>query len=150
MAKSLVVFITSLIVLVFVAGCPPIESEPEPVADFRLTIDDFESKIEDQKSKIESAEPEPNDVEPARVEPDEVAVAEPEPDEIEPTSVEPNDLKIKPTVSFHDKCADVLKTFVDDKGMVDYKTLRRKRLNLKALLDEFDKLDPNVYSSWPK
>jgi hypothetical protein len=121
MAKCLIVFITSLIVLVFVVGCSPAESEAEPIDDF--------------KSKIESVEPEPNDVEPARVEPDDV---------------EPNDLKIKPTVSFHDKFADVLKTFVDDKGMVDYKTLRRKRLNLKSLLQEFDNLDPNEYRTWPK
>ncbi|GAF89017.1 unnamed protein product, partial [marine sediment metagenome] len=94
-------------VLVFIAGWPPVEAEP--------------------------VEAEPNDVEPARV---------------EPNDVEPNDLKIKPTVSFHDKCADILKTFVDDKGMVDYKTLRRKRLNLKSLLQEFDELDPNEYRTW--
>ena len=107
MAKRLIVFITSLMVLVFIAGWPPVEAEP--------------------------VEPEPNDVEPANV---------------EPNDVEPNDVKIKPTVSFHDKCADVLKTFVDDKGMVDYKTLRRKRLNLRSLLREFDNLDPNEYNSW--
>jgi hypothetical protein len=34
--------------------------------------------------------------------------------------------------------------------MVDYKALRRKRLELKALQDEFDNLDPNEYSSWPR
>lgn len=107
MAKRLIVFITSLMVLVFIAGWPPVEAEP--------------------------VEPEPNDVEPGRV---------------EPNDVEPNDVKIKPTVSFHDKCADVLKTFVDDKGMVDYKTLRRKRLNLRSLLREFDNLDPNEYKTW--
>ncbi len=155
MAKRLVVFITSLMVLVFIAGCPPIESEPEPIADFRLSIADFESKIE-------PVEPELNDVGSDRVEPerlevvrDEVAPAESEPNEVEPASVEPNhvepnDLKLKPTMSFHDKCAEILKNFVNDEGMVDYKTLRRKRLELKALLQEFDNLDPNEYSSWPK
>ena len=175
MAKCLVVFITSLMVLVFIAGCPPVESEPaEPVKTETLKLEPAEAepnkvepdevtpapsepnqiehdKVEpvyikpdeitpekacpERSRRVESVEPEPNDVEPARV---------------EPNDVEPNDLNLKPTVSFHDKCADILKTFVDDKGMVDYKTLRRKRLNLKTLLDEFDKLDPNVYNSWPK
>ncbi|MBA7471292.1 hypothetical protein ES707_06598 [subsurface metagenome] len=180
MAKCLVVFITSLMVLVFIAGCTPVESElvesakteslnlepaktepkevepdevtPAPSEPNQIEPDKVEpvyikpDEITSEKAcpelvpkvrsrRVESVEPEPNDVEPARV---------------EPNDVEPNDLNLKPTVSFHDKCADVLKTFVDDKGMVDYKTLRRKRLNLKTLLDEFDKLDPNVYNSWPK
>ncbi len=152
MAKRLVVLIASLMVVVFIAGCPAIE--PEPIADFRLTIDDLKSKIENQKSEIESVETEPDDVELAsvepnepeqpQVEPDEIAPAEPEPNEVgpsivgpnnvEPAWVEPNDLKLRPAVSFHDKCAELLKNNVDDKGMVDYKTLRRKRLQLKALL----------------
>ena len=157
MAKRLIVFIISLMVVVFVAGCPPIESKPtEPAKIETLKLEPAESEpntVEPDEvtpapsepnqvepDQVESVEAEPNDVEPARVEPNNVELAQ----------VEPNDLKIKPTVSFHDKCADVLKTFVDDKGMVDYKTLRRKRLNLKSLLDEFDKLDPNVYNSWPK
>jgi len=53
-------------------------------------------------------------------------------------------------VFFHDKCADILNNFVDEDGMVDYRALRRKRLELKKLLDEFDELDPNEYNSWPK
>jgi hypothetical protein len=32
--------------------------------------------------------------------------------------------------------------------MVDYKTLKRKKPELNQLLDEFAKLDPNVYNSW--
>ncbi len=53
-------------------------------------------------------------------------------------------------VSFHDKCADILKNYVDDKGMVNYKTLKRKKPELNQLLDEFAKLDPNEYNSWSK
>jgi len=181
MAKCLVVFITSLVVLVFIASCSPVESEPRPSKTGRgepEPIDDFKSKIESvepepnevepadvEPVEVAVAEPEPNEVEPASVEPnepeqpqaelDEVAVAEPEPNEVEPASVEPNnvepnDLKLKTAALFHGKCAEVLKTFVDNKGMVDYKTLRRKRLSLKALLGEFDDLDPNEYQTWPK
>ncbi len=206
MAKRLVVFITSLMVLVFIAGCPAIESEPvEPAKTEVLNIEPAKSepneiepavvepaevesvevtaapsgpnqiepdKVEpvyikpdeiipekacpERSRRIESLEPEPNDVELASVEPeqgvvgpDEVVPAESEPNEVEPASVEPNDLKLKPAVSFHDKCAEILKNFVDDKGMVDYKILRRKRLELKSLLHEFDNLDPNEYRTWP-
>ena len=63
---------------------------------------------------------------------------------------EPKDLKLGPATSFHNKCAEIHKTFVDEKGMVDYTALRRKRLDLRALLREFDTLDPNLYESWPK
>ena len=73
-----------------------------------------------------------------------------EPPEVEPVKVEPPKPKPPPTVSFHDKCADILENYVDDKGMVDYKTLERKKQELRKLLDEFDELDPNEYNSWPK
>jgi hypothetical protein len=53
-------------------------------------------------------------------------------------------------VSFSDKCAPIFKTFVDDKGMVDYKALKRKKVELNRLLNDFAKLDPNEYNSWSK
>jgi len=85
-------------------------------------------------------EPETNGAEPGEAASNEPGLSQAEPDEVESASA----------AAFHDKCAEVLKEFVDAQGMVDYKTLRRKRLDLKALLDEFDNLDPNEYSSWPK
>lgn len=122
MSKHLIVFITSLTVLVFIAGCPQITPEP-----------------------IEPPKIEPPKIEPAKTEPNEVEIAEPEPNKPEPPKP-----KHLPIVSFHDKCTDILSNFVNDKGMVDYKTLKRKKPQLKQLLDEFAKLDPNKYSSWPK
>jgi hypothetical protein len=55
-----------------------------------------------------------------------------------------------PVASLHDKCSDILKSCVNDKGMVNYKMLRRKKLELNRLLNEFAKLDPNEYASWSK
>ncbi len=52
-------------------------------------------------------------------------------------------------VMFHDRCADLLKTYVTERGLVDYASLSRKRLELKAVLTEFDNLDPAVYKAWP-
>jgi len=215
MVKRLVVFVTSLMVLVLIAGCPPVESgpvepvktetfktepatperneteptvvepaevgpvevipapsEPNQVKGDRVEPDYIKpDEITPEKAcpelsrRVETVEPEPNDVEPARVEPnepeqrgaepDEVVPAEPEHDEvelanIEPKDIEPNEPKLRQAVSFHDKCAEILKNYVDDEGMVDYKTLRRKRLELKALLQEFNNLDPNEYKTWPK
>jgi hypothetical protein len=100
---------------------------------------------------------EPSEPDPTQVEPNEVTPVVPEPNEVESTSVEPNDLetavepnapKPDPATVFHTKCAGMLKDFVDDRGMVDYKALRGKRFELRALLQQFNRLDRNEYNSW--
>ncbi len=63
---------------------------------------------------------------------------------------EPNDPNLSPATRFQNQCAEILKTYVDNAGMVDYAALRRKRLDLRALLRKFDNLDPNEYKSWPR
>ncbi len=152
MAKRLVVFITSLMVPVFIAGCPSAESEPsEPLKSETLKLEPAEA----EPNNVESGIAEENEPEQPRVGPDELAAAEPESNGAEqagagPDNVKPDEMKLKPTVSFHDKFAELLKDFVDEQGMVDYTTLRRQRLKLKALLREFDNLDPSEYRTWPK
>jgi hypothetical protein len=71
-----------------------------------------------------------------------------EPNETKGGPAEPNEAPSASRVAFHDKCAGVLGEFVDEDGMVNYKALRRRRLELKRLLEEFDALDPNEYRSW--
>jgi hypothetical protein len=73
-----------------------------------------------------------------------------EPPKLETTEPQPKKPKQPPTVSFHDKCADILTSYVDDAGMVDYNTLKYKKVKLKKLLEEFDNLDPNQYNAWPQ
>ncbi|UCE98585.1 MAG: DUF547 domain-containing protein [Planctomycetota bacterium] len=73
-----------------------------------------------------------------------------EPPKVQAPKLEPPKVQARPTVSFHDKCADILTNYVDEEGMVDYKTLKRKRFDLKKLLDEFDNLDRELYNSWPQ
>jgi hypothetical protein len=147
----------------------PGEIEPNEVEPAEPEPNDFgPGKAEPNESELPQAEPdepEPNDIQPETVEPnepeqDEVPPAELEPNEVEPAGVEPNnvepvevepnEVEPEPAVSFHDKCAEILKDFVDDKGMVDYKALRGKRYGLRVLLEEFNRLDPNEYESWPK
>ncbi|MCK5226218.1 MAG: DUF547 domain-containing protein, partial [Planctomycetes bacterium] len=53
-------------------------------------------------------------------------------------------------VFFHDNCAAVFSEFVNDEGMVKYKELKRNKLKLKSLLDNFAELDTEKYHSWPK
>ena len=192
MTKQLVVFITSLTVLVFIAGCPPVkpepakptqleptEAEPNEVEPAKTEPNEAEpvktepNEVEPAKTEpneIEPTEAEPNEIEPAKTEPNEVEPSEvepneaeptkaepneleptkPEPNEVEPIKVEPNEVKPRPKVTFHDKCAGILNSFVDDKGMVNYRKLKQKKSKLKQLLDEFAKLSRNEYDSWPK
>jgi hypothetical protein len=109
-------------VLIFIIGCPPVE--PEPV--------------------------EPPKAEPPKIEPSKAEPLKTEPQEVEPPKVKPPKPKPRPAAAFHDKCADILNNFVDDREMVDYKTLKRKRTELKALQNEFAKLKPDEYNAWPK
>jgi len=71
-------------------------------------------------------------------------------DEAKPVNTGSNDPNRASAKAFHQQFAEFLKTFVDEVGMVDYTALRRKRLDLRALLRTFDTLDPNVYQSWSK
>ena len=131
MAKSLVVFIILMVVLVCISGCSSVEPKiVRPVS-------------------VEPAESKPDKI-PLEAEPNEVAPAGFEPNDVEPVKAEPDDLQTVPATSFHDKCAGILKEFVNDKGMVNYKGLRRKRLEQRALLQEFNKLDPSEYESWSR
>jgi hypothetical protein len=73
-----------------------------------------------------------------------------EPNDIEPVKAELKGLQTVSATYFHDKFAGLLKEFVNDKGMVDYAGLRRKRLEQRALLEEFNKLKPSEYGFWSR
>jgi len=80
---------------------------------------------------------------------------QPAPEPIEPPTTEPNIpapdiVQIPQKVSFHNICADILKDYVDDNGMVNYNMLRLRRYQLKTVLDKFDTLKVDEYNSWPK
>jgi len=118
-----------------------------------------------EPNEPKTTKPEPNDVPGKKVEPNEpnnVVVADANavtPTKVEPivadvndvkTPIEPNKVTPKAIVDFHDKCAAIFKEYVKDNGLVDYKTLRRKRLDLRAVLEEFNKLDRKTYESWSR
>lgn len=75
---------------------------------------------------------------------------QPSPEPTEPNRPAPGIVQTPQKVPFHDICADILKDYVDDKGMVDYSMLKLKRYHLKTVLDKFDRLKVDEYNSWPK
>jgi hypothetical protein len=167
MTKYQVVIITLLTVLVFIVGCPP--AERKPVDSTEAEIPKFEpaetepnlfepdkvepdeaEPIKTEPNEVEPIEIEPNDIEPPKVEPNEAEPIQAEPNEVVSSKAEPNEVKQPPKMIFHDKCAGILSSFVDDEGMVDYRKLKLKRLKLRQLLDEFADLNPKEYNSWTK
>jgi hypothetical protein len=111
MAKRLIFYAALLIALFSISGCPPVVSKPpEPSA---VVISESETSVS-----------EPNKIVPVAIIPDGA-----EPDNTKPVSAK----------YFHDKFTGIFKDFINDKGMVDYKGLRR---------EEFNNLDPNEYRSW--
>jgi len=131
MAKGPVVFIILLIVLVCINGC----SSAEPKIVGPVSVEPAESEPD-----MVPLEGEPNDVTPVGF----------EPNDIEAVKAEPDDQQTVSATYFHDKCAGILKEFVNDNGMVNYTGLRRKRLELRALLREFNTLEQGEYESWSR
>jgi len=176
MGKCIVVFITLVTISVFIAGCTsapaasllrsktagaeiepnetsPVEHEPNAAESHKVEPNQV-GPIGAEPNVPAPVVPEPNNVQTPVIEPNKVEPTKHEPNAVDANNIkptpEPNQPKPQPTVSFHDKCADILKNYVDDKGMVNYRALRRKRPELKNLLDEFAHLDPNEYRRWPK
>lgn len=93
---------------------------------------------------------EPNAAEPIGAEPNAPKPNETEPAARETAKVEPNDSKPDSAALFHDRCAEILKGFVDGRGMVNYEGLRRKRLELRAVLDQYGNPGRKEYESWSR
>ncbi|OHB64615.1 MAG: hypothetical protein A2168_03205 [Planctomycetes bacterium RBG_13_50_24] len=135
MAKSLVVFIILLVTAVFISGCNTVEPKSAEIPE----VGSLEAGPDNDES---------NKIAPVDSEPDKVKTGESVPNVVESAKAEHKGLKPVPAASFHDKCANILKEYVNDKGMVDYQGLRRKRIELRALLREFDNLERREYESW--
>jgi hypothetical protein len=136
MAKSLVVFVILIVTPVFICSCSTVVPKSIEISD----AGSFERK---------PAGTGPNQFDPNQDQAGKVVPFQVEPDIVEIIKAEPNELRPVPVVSFHDKCSEILKEFVHNNGMVDYQGLRRKRLELRAVLREFDKLKRSEYESWP-
>lgn len=148
MAKSLFVFIVLLIASFCISGCAAVE----PKAAETSKIGGFDSRNDSvQAGRYETERTQNDKIKP--VDPGQVQFEYFKPDEsnsVQSDRAELDDPEPARVVTFHKKCADILNEYVNDYGMVDYDGLRRKRLELRALLREFDKLNPDQYESWPR
>ncbi|MBN1804068.1 MAG: DUF547 domain-containing protein [Sedimentisphaerales bacterium] len=134
--------------------------EPDEVGTIGFQLDNIGTVVEVNEPgqmEIKTNEPEQMKIkidEPAPVVSDANIMPVGETGKTEVNIAEPNEIHvIEPVDSaafFHDKFSDVLNDVVDDKGLVHYKKLRRQRLKLKALIREFDTLNPDEYKSWTK
>jgi len=122
--------------------------------------------------------PEPKPVESARVDPVDLIAESPEltppaPPPAEPNEpeAEPNEPKAEPNeptrnsrrqdspapepathdaaTAFHNKFSALFATYVNEEGLVNYKTLKRNRFELKDLMDQLAGLEAAQYNSWP-
>jgi hypothetical protein len=125
MTKQLVFFVSSLIAVIFAGGCP--SENPKPV-DFSVN-ENIKTESPDEKSNT---------------------FIEVESKEIETKNIETDEISIIPADDFFDKFTEILKNFVDNRGMVNYRELRRERLELVRLLNEFNDLEPDRYKSWSR
>jgi hypothetical protein len=98
-----------------------------------------------------TAEPQPVQARPA-VEPNNrQAVTEPSPGQ--PAESNSANLKISPAsetsaTRMCNMCTEFLSHYVDREGMINYRMLLRRKLELVTILDAFRTLDPNEYNSW--
>ncbi len=67
-----------------------------------------------------------------------------------PDNKEPNSPAARERVGFNKQCAYIFANFVDKDGCVNYKSLKFKRVYMKALLIEMEQTDRDEYKSWTK
>jgi hypothetical protein len=63
---------------------------------------------------------------------------------------DPNSLAVRERVGFNRQCEYIFANFVDKDGFVNYKSLKFKRVYMKALLIEMEQTDRDEYKSWTK
>ena len=157
MLKRCISFIILLVFLLLIVGCPPEQPQPletpksKPVQPQpaqlkplqQLPVEETEPPITEPPVQP-STETEPPVQQPTEIKPQPVEVNEPT-----PQKPQAEEKQIPDANDFHSICAEILNDFVDERGMVDYKTLKRKKYLLMDVLDEFDSFDPSVYNAWP-
>lgn len=151
--QRLNVFIISLICIFFAAGC--LETEPQPPEPAPAETAKTEPlKIEPaapeitrapQEKTSESNQPQLPVPAPPQTKPEPVRPAPAQEKAIEPQPPKPVD---SPADDFHKQCSDILADYVTGDGKVNYRMLKRKKSQLRKLLEKFDKLNSGKYNKW--
>ena len=138
MSKILLRIFLIVMIFISVCGCQPQEQDiSSPVVEPEtetLPVKDPIIEIVVQPEPTVPIEPEPT-LEANEIQVDtEVQQPEPETKESE----------------FYQRCDDLFKTYVDDNGNVNYKMLRRKRLELIKIVRFIEELDPAKLMVWSR
>jgi hypothetical protein len=137
---------------------------PQPATAPAKAIEPNTVEVKPEPVKIEQAvQPEPNTPAAPVAEPTVQATKPAEPNTQQavtpkPVQAETDSVKSQPAPSaanttaarLFDQVTEFLKKYVNQDGMVDYKALSRKKMEMGKLLEQFRKLDRNEYSSWSK
>jgi hypothetical protein len=162
MSKNIVLAILTA-VLLYGLGCEPdkasaakpaqaqpaVEQQPAVTA---ATIESSKAEVKTEPVKVEKpVQPEPNKpAAPPAVQPEKPGELTPQ-TATEPVAVKPQTISSnasKTATQLYEKCDAILKKHVNTEGMVDYRTLSHKKMEMGKLLDEFKKLDRKDYNSW--
>jgi hypothetical protein len=132
MIKNIAVFAVIIAILLFIAGCPSkkLKSVKQVAAANPSASKPYEPNT-------------PNKTPSGTIEPNTTPLGAGR-----KNNSEPNISTDLSKLSFQDKCASILSTYVSSTGVVDYKNLKRKKMELIQTLNEFRTLDPNIYNSW--
>ena len=170
MTKSLGMIITLTAMLAFVGGCQP-ENEQNDVVPRQDIVPNSrqpEPELQEpvpQEPVPQEPEPEPQQIQTQQAEPEEIDSEQTAPEQIEllepntPTSDEQDQQEAEDEwgldsqfsserPAFYDACELIFNTYVDEQGLVDYKTLRRKRAQLIDAARKFDQVHPAQLISW--
>ncbi len=134
MNRHIVLVVVLATMLLNVQGCEQEHKKaamPSPAAHVELQPAEAQKPVEAERA----APPEPNVQEP-KTQPAEANAPQPQ-----PTPAKPN-----PAAQLCDRCTQLLNTYVDQQGTVDYKTLSRKRLELFEVLDKFRDFSRDEYN----
>lgn len=148
MARPLLAILTLILISAFICGC---QQQQEPTVALQQ---ESGSQII-QPAPESKGRPQPEVAEPEEAESETIQTEEIEPEEIEPDKLAAEETEPEQKVpfersAFYDKCEHVFSTYVDEEGMVDYKTLRRKRAELIDAAREFDRVHPAEKISWSR
>jgi hypothetical protein len=134
---------------------PPATAEPQ-LAETKTAIEPKPMEADQETVKTElAAQPEPNVQGALTAEPNvqQTVAAKPAP----ASPAESNTVELRPaphlrlsSAQLCGMCTEFLSKHVDQQGLVDYKTLLRRKLELMDVLDKFKSLDPNEYNLWSK
>jgi len=164
MLKRPLTIITLAVIGLFIWGCQPEKEQSvaiQQASEAQILHPDSEPKSQEaepqelEPQQVESQEAEPEAVESEQIAPEQARVREQEPQtsEAQGQKEAEGEREGESEISserpaFYDACERIFTTYVDEEGLVDYKTLRRKRAELIAAVREFDEVHPVQKMSW--